>query len=640
MLLRSVVKKEEEMASTSENDESFTVGSDDSKISNDDDAQITSSFVDEEESGEGLEEEDTTKSSITEEPNSGEAKSSEDADGTSPSDQDTMDTTDPSFAEDKLKEILDASDDTTPTFAENKPKEILEGSDDSEGEKGDTQNENAPSAEDDEISGEDSENTVNINVVRDQEDSIIEDKDVESPEQHISLGDSKDVSNISLDDDKEDSTSEDKNVESPEQDISHEGAEDEDEEDSTTEDKNVENAEQDNISDKSVDADVENGDSSGFEEKDVRSMPESTGVEQEIDDLPVENVDIATKENKHAEDLVEIAEKELESNDNFTNDDDKTSAKNADEEGSLTVQDVGMIAGVTEKESETPGLEDTINDAQKLTDNDNDSDVIEANGNQIIDNISVDDKMTDEHITNNIVENTTSASEAEDNASEKDAMVTKDSFNEAQREIEQSIDTLEVEDQNVVNDDTENEIKEIEKSVESITNAPQGAHVGRSHSGSFEASVERLKMDEQPTKPVPDPNSTESFEDVELSENNGLTEEPSDMEKYMERKADEERVLKESDQRQRTGSDQPRSESEAVKFDLKPSSQAKLANVSLSDDAETDSLHSMEESDHFKDRKKPAVPLDALRPDASSTDGSQSKSNNHRQTSYGSITSK
>ena len=249
-------------------------------------------------------------------------------------------------------------------------------------------------------------------------------------------------------------------------------------------------------------------------------------------------------------------------------------------------------------------------------------------------------KMADEHITNNIVENTTSGSEPEDNVSKKDATVTKDSLSEAQRELEQSIETLEVEDQNVVNDDTENEIKEIEKSVESITNAPEGANVGRSHSGSFEASVEGLKMDEQPTKLDPDPNSTESFEDVELSENNGLTEEPSDMEKYMERKADEERVLKESEQRQRTGSDQLRSESEAVKLDLKPSSEAKLANVSLSDDAETDSLHSMEESDHFKDRKKPAVPLDALRSDASSTDGSQSKSNNHRQTSYGSITSK
>ena len=339
-------------------------------------------------------------------------------------------------------------------------------------------------------------------------------------------------------------------------------------------------------------------------------------------------------ENKHAEDLVEIAEKELESNDNFTNDDGETSAKNADEEDSSTNEDVEMIAGVIEKETENPGLKDTVNDAQKPTDNDNDNDVIETTGNQIIDNTSVDDKMTDEHITNNIVENTTSGSEAED------AMVTKDFLHEAQRELEQSIETLEVEDQNVINDDTENEIKEIEKSVESITNAPEGAGVARSHSGSFEASVERLKMDEQPTYPDPDPNSTESFEDVELSENNGLTEEPYDMEKYMERKADEERVLKESEQHQRTGPGQPRSESEAVKFDLKPTSEVKLANVSLSDDAETDSLHSMEESDHFKDRKKPAVPLDALRSDASSTDGSQSKSNNHRQTSYGSITSK
>ena len=619
MLLRSVVKKEEEMASTSENDESFTVGSDDSKISNGDDAQITSSFVDEEESGEGLEE-DTTKSSITEEPDSGEAKSSEDVDGTSPSDQDTMDTTDPSFAEDKLKEIL-------------------EGSDDSEGELGDAHDENAPSGKEDEISDEDSENTVNINVVPDQEDSITEDKDIE---QDISLEDSKDASNISLDDDKEDSTSEDKNVESPEQDISHEDTEDEDEEDSTTEDKNVENAEQDNVSGKSIDGDAENGDSSGFEEKDVRTMPESTGVEQEIDDLPVENVDIATMENKHAEDLDETIEKELESNDNFTNEDGEISAKNADEEENSTVEDGRMIAGVTEKEPETPGLVDNVNDSQKPTDNDNHNDVIETIGNQIIDNTSVDDNMTDEQIANNIVENTTSGSEAEDNVSEKDAMVTKDSLSEAQREIEQSIETLEVEDQNVVNDDTENEIKEIEKSVESITNAPEGADVGRSHSGSFEASFERLKMDEQPTEPDPDPDpdSMEGFEDVELSENNGLTEEPSDMEKYMERKADEERVLKESEQRQRTGSDQLRSESEAVKFDLKPSSEAKLANVSLSDDAETDSLHSMEESDHFKDRKKPAVPLDALRSDASSTDGSQSKSNNHRQTSYGSITSK
>ena len=616
MLLRSVVNKEEEMASTSENDESFTVGSDDSKISNDDDAQITSSFVDEEESGEGLEEEDTTKSSITEEPDSGEAKSSEDVDGTSPSDQDTMDTTDHSFAEDKLKEIL-------------------EGSDDSEGELGDAHDENAPSGKEDEISGEDSENTVNINVVQDQEDSITEDKDIE---QDISLEDSKDASNISLDDDKEDSTSEDKNVESQEQDISHE---DEDEEDSTSEDKDVENAEQDNVSDKSVDADVENGDSSEFEEKDARTMPESTGVGQEIDEHPMENIDIATMENKHVEDLVEITEKEIESNDNLANDDGDTStAKNANEEDNSTVEDVGMIAEVSEKETETPGLKDNVSDAQKPTDNDNDNDVIETNGNQIIDNTSVDDKMADEHITKNIVENTTSGSEAEDNVSEKDEMVTKDSLSEAQRELEQSIETLEVEDQSVVNDDTKNEIKEIEKSVESITNAPEGADVGRSHSGSFEASVERLKMDEKPTKPDPDPNFTESFEDVELSENNGLTEEPYDMEKYMERKADEERVLKESDQHQRTGPGQPRSESEAVKFDLKPSSEAKLANFSLSDDAETDSLHSMEESDHFKDRKKPAVPLDALRSDASSTDGSQSKSNNHRQTSYGSITSK
>ena len=208
---------------------------------------------------------------------------------------------------------------------------------------------------------------------------------------------------------------------------------------------------------------------------------------------------------------------------------------------------------------------------------------------------------------------------------------------------DQSIDTLEVEDEeNVVNDDTESEIKEIEKSAESITHSPGAADVTRSHSGSFEASVEHLKTDEQPTEPDPDPgpDSMEGFEEVELSENNGLTDEAGDMEKYMEIKADEERALKQSEQRQRTGSDKPRSESEAVRFDLKPSSEAKLVNVSLSDEAETDSLHSMEESDHFKDRRKPAVPLDALRSDASSTDGSQSKSNNHRQTSYGSITSK
>ena len=722
------------MASTSESDdinESSTIDPEDSTISTDD-FQTTSSFVEEEDSDKSLkEDEDPEKSSVSENPTEiKEVKSSEDVDGTSPLDQDIGDATDPSFAENKLKDILEPSDDTS-TFAENKLKEILEAGDDSDEEQEDAHHENAPSAEEDkisqeesedinvecrgdsttenidtesseqDISREDSEDVVNINVDEDKEDSTTENIDAESSEQDISREDIEDVVNINVDEDKEDSTTENIDAESSKQDISREDIEDvvninvdedkedsttenidaesskqdirrediegvvyinvdEDKEDSTTETKDKENTEQNKVSERSVDGDVENGDSSGIEKKNIKMMDESSGKEEEIgDDDHVKNVDGVIMGDKHADDLVEI-EKEVVSKDNLTNDDDETSAKNETKEEGSTVEDMGTMSEDVEKYTETPGLEDTVKDyVQKSIQTDNDSDriddVTERSANQIIDNTSADDKITDEHITNKAVKNAAGDSEDEDNATDKETNVIENFLSEAQSEIEKSIETLEVEDQEVVNDDTENDLKEVEKSAESITHSPEAAHAARSHSSSFEASVEFLKSDEQqPTEPDPDPDATESFVevepdpdpgpdatesfvDVELSEN---AEEAGDMEKYMERKADEERVLIESEQRQRTGSDQPKSESEAVKSNLKPSSVAKFANVSFSDDAETDSLHSMEESDHFKDRKKPAVPLDALRSDASSTDGSQSKSNNHRQTSYGSITSK
>ena len=553
------------MASTSGTDdtnESSTIDPDDSTISTDD-FQTTYSFVEEEESDKSLkEDEDMEKSSISENP--AEIKEPEnkevDVDGTSPSDQDTVSAVDPSFAENKLKDILEASDDTS-TFAENKLKEILEASNDSEGEQEDTHYGNVPNAKEDEISQGNGED---VNVVEYREDSTTENIDAESSEQDVGEEDSKDVLNVNIDEDNEDSTNQTKDEESSEQDINREDSEDvvnikvnEEEEDSTTESKDEENTEQDEVSEKSVDADVENRESTGTENNDVKMMAESPSKEQEIgDDDHVKNVDSPTIGNKDVEDLVKV-EKKVESNDNLTNDDDETFAN---EEVCSTVEDVGMMAGDIKKDTESPQLEDTVNDMQKSFEMDDDDDriddVTETSANQIIDNTSVDDKITDEHIANNTVENATGGSEDEDNAIEKEATVTENSVSEAQREIEQSIETLEVEDQNAVIDDTESELKEIEKSAESITHPPETAHVTRSHSGSFEASVELLKSDEQqPTEPGPGPEAMEGFEDVELLESNGLTEEAGDMEKYMERKEDEKRVLIESEQRQRTGSD-------------------------------------------------------------------------------------
>ena len=228
-----------------------------------------------------------------------------------------------------------------------------------------------------------------------------------------------------------------------------------------------------------------------------------------------------------------------------------------------------------------------------------------------------------------------------------DEKVTESDANET-KEVEKSIETLEVEgmgnDKNT--EDTEKELKEIEKSVESITHTPPEAEeLDRSHSDSFEASVEKMKSDEEEAAESHPPEH--HLQEVEISEENAKA---SDVEKYMENKEDEGKYPElsrvpeiqkiENEQRQKSDNAKPDQPRQLYESALSTAADQNMTNVSLSDDSDTDSPHSMEESDHFKDRKKPEVPLDALRSDASSTDASHSKSSQHHRTSYGSITSK